>query len=100
MVFLATQEHRAIHHEGGNRDSSPLPERRRVASLSIFYDGHVVGQRVRYRLEPRPHGGLPHLGDRFGRSTHLCHEVFDRLPPPPPRGHSPAACPPPPPPAR
>src|SRR6266446_266506 len=81
MVFLATQEHRAVHHEGGNRDSSPLPERRRGTSLSIFYDGHVVSQRVRHRLEPRPHGGLPHLGDRFGRSAHLCHEVFDCLTP-------------------
>jgi hypothetical protein len=81
MTFLTTQEHRAVHHERGDRDGSPLTEWQRVASLGISHDGDVVSERVRHFLEPRPHGRLPHLDNHFGRRAHLGHEVLDRFAP-------------------
>src|SRR5712692_6609123 len=50
MTVSSTQEHSAVHHERGDRDGSPLPERQRVASLGVSYDGYVVSERVRHFL--------------------------------------------------
>src|SRR5260370_42643688 len=50
MTFPSTQEYRAVHHERGDSDGIPLPERQRVASLGVFHDGDVVNERGRHCL--------------------------------------------------
>ena len=50
MAFRTTQEHRAVHHERGDRDGSPLPERQRVAEHCISHDGTIVSDGVRHFL--------------------------------------------------
>ena len=50
MTFRTTQEHRAVHHERGDCDGSPLPERQWVAFLGVSYEGDVVSERVRHFL--------------------------------------------------
>lgn len=47
MPFLTPEEHCAIHHERGDRNGSPLPERQRVAAHSVSHDRAIVSERVR-----------------------------------------------------
>ena len=50
MTVLTTHEHRAVHHERGDGDGSPLPERQRVATLGVPHNSDVVRERGRYCL--------------------------------------------------